>query len=127
MEGKKFSTPLADVEFKNGIFHALHPAIEVTPEMALEHVRIMKQELAEYAPFLMLADISDSDKSVSKEVRDCLNDKELERMGKASALVARSLLTRMAGTLYVKFAGITTPTAFFSNEADALKWLEKYK
>lgn len=127
MEGKKFSTPLADIEIKNGIVYAMHSHAEVTVEHARKHVQLMKENLAPLAPFLMVADINNSTKSISKEVRDCLNDKELERMSKASALIANSLLTRLAGSLYLKFARILTPISFFSNEDEARMWLMQYK
>jgi hypothetical protein len=128
MEGKKFSTPLSDFHIKNGIVYSTFYAGEVTVEKAKAHVRIMKEELKDIAPFLGLVDISKSDKSANnKEVRECLNDPELNEMTTATALVADSILIRMGGNLFIRFTKRDKPISFFANEAAALKWLEQYK
>lgn len=128
MEGKKFATPLADNYVKNGIVYATFLPGEVTVARAQAHVNIVKEELKDMAPFLVLIDISKSDKSANnKEVREILSDQELNEMTIATALVADSVLIRMAGNLFIRFTKRTKPMSFFSNEADAVKWLEQYK
>lgn len=127
MEGLKFKTPLAEFEIKNGIVYSKFVVVSATLERAQEHVRIIKETLAPMAPFLAITDISNSDRNATKEVRDCLNDKEMERLNKATALIANSMLTRMAGNLFIRFSSVAVPVAFFSNEADALKWIEEHR
>jgi hypothetical protein len=127
MEGKKFSTPLADFHVKNGVVHSKMLPVTATLERAQEHVRMIKEELRDMVPFVGLADISLADRSASKAVRDCLNDKEMEKMSSATAILSDSFLTRTVGSLFVRFSKVQTPVVFFSNESEALKWLEQYK
>jgi hypothetical protein len=128
MEGKKFTTPLADNYVKNGIVYATFLPGEVTVARAQAHINIVKEELKDMAPFLVLIDISKSDKSANnKDVREILSDQELNEMTIATALVADSVFIRMAGNLFIRFTKRANPMSFFSNEADAIKWLEQYK
>jgi hypothetical protein len=128
MEGKKFSTPLANVEVKNGIVCSTFLPIEITVEQMQTHVRTMKQELQEMKSFLALIDISQANKSINnKPIREVLNDKELDDMVAAMALVANSIFVRMAGNLFFRFSKRVKPISFFSTEAEALKWLEQYR
>jgi hypothetical protein len=126
MEGKKFSTPLADFYIKNGIVYGTFFGISPTLEQAQEHVRIVKEALKDGAPFLSITDISAA-KSSSKEVRECLSSQDMVSLMKANALIAGSVIGRMMGNLFVRFSKMDKPISFFSNEAAALKWLEQYK
>jgi hypothetical protein len=128
MEGKKFSTPISNFHIKNGIVYSNLFPDEVTIEKAKTHVEIMKRELKGVVPFLGLVDISQAHKSMNtKVIRDALNDKELDEMTTATALVANSFWVKMGGNLFLRFIKMTKPISFFSTEAEALKWLEQYR
>lgn len=127
MEGKKFSSPLADFHIKNGIVYSKMLPVTATLERAQQHVQTIKTELRDMVPFISIVDISQVDKAASKEVRNCLNDKEMENMSAATALLSDSFITRVAGTLFLQFSKAQKPVSFFKTEEDALKWIEKYR
>lgn len=127
MEGKKFSSPLADFHIKNGIVYSKMLPVTATLERAQQHVQTIKTELRDMVPFLGIVDISQADRSASKEVRECLNDKEMENMTAATALLSDSFITRSVGTLFIRFSKTEKPVSFFKTEVDAIKWLEKYR
>lgn len=58
MEGKKFSTPLADFHIKNGIVYGTFFGMSPTLEQAQQHVKILLGELKDNAPFLAITNVS---------------------------------------------------------------------
>ncbi|MCW3085283.1 MAG: hypothetical protein JWP12_2649 [Bacteroidetes bacterium] len=62
----------------------------------------------------------------SKEVREYIAQKEIsDEILLADALVIKGLALKILGNAYLKINKPTRPTALFTNQEDALKWLRK--
>jgi hypothetical protein len=67
------------------------------------------------------------DTSVSTEARYYASTPEANKYTIASAFVVKSIAQKLLGNAYVTFNKPVTPTRIFTDEQDALRWLEIYR
>lgn len=110
-----FSTPMADIHFKDGIVFVSYLPIVPTMEQAVSHIDAIKSHLKDYFPLAVLADVRNS-KTISKEVREYLGKPENTEIIKAGAMLVGSPLTKLIGNLYLQFSKPKFPHKLFSEE-----------
>ena len=68
-------------------------------------------------------------KRISKEARDYFSSEEGSELLSAAALIVDSSLTKMLANFFIRinFKKPLIPIKLFSNEQEAIKWLEQYK
>lgn len=67
------------------------------------------------------------DTSVSTEARYYASTPEANKYTIASAFVVRSIAQKLLGNAYVTFNKPITPTRIFTDENEALKWLNSFR
>lgn len=65
--------------------------------------------------------------SLSQEARAFASTKEAYGAAIAKSIVAKSLSTRLMGNFFIRFNNPPAPTRLFSNEADAIAWLNEMR
>lgn len=98
--------------------------LEITLDVAIDCTKI-RMEVSENTLMPMFTD-GRNIKSIQKEAREFLS-KQGTKLVKAGAFLIQSPFERMIGNVFVKINRPQVPTEFFTNENEALKWLEKYK
>jgi hypothetical protein len=126
MEGKKYTTCIAELDYKNEVLYVTFNSADMTFEQAKSHVADIRREFKDVLPTLSIGNIS-SLKNPSKEARDYFGRPEMIEMVKRNAIVADSVLSKIVGNLYLMFSRPTIPTKMFTDEAAALAWLAQYK
>ena len=123
-----YKTGLADIyTLDNGIQKEVWRTGELTDvAIVQQHMERIHEELKEETDILMLIDSSRTTK-MSKEVRDYLGDYTIEPLPDAVALLVSSGISKVIGTLFLKFKKIPYPMRLFTNENKAIKWLLEYK
>lgn len=76
--------------------------------------------------FLLLF-IAGNDTSVSTDARYYASGQEANQYTIASAFVVKSVAQKLLGNAYVTFNKPITPTRIFTEQDDAVKWLEGFK
>lgn len=66
-------------------------------------------------------------KSISKEARDYLSIQNRETSITAFAIIIESPLSRIIGNFFMGLNKPSVPARLFTNEPDAVKWLEQHK
>jgi hypothetical protein len=67
------------------------------------------------------------DTSVSTEARYYASTPEANKYTIASAFVVKSIAQKLLGNAYVTFNKPVTPTRIFTDEGEAVKWLETFR
>lgn len=121
-----FSTPVAEVTFykEEDYAHKQYRAKHLSRlDDIIAHTEILGQELEEYLPLNILADIRKV-KGTSKEVRDYggKNEAVLQKMKKL-AILLNSGLSKVIGNIFLKFNKPSYETRLFTDEAKAKEWL----
>lgn len=122
-----YKTPLADVfVLDNGIHKEVWNIKELTDlEIVQTHLQITTEESRKRGveTLLILIDATNV-KKISKPVRDFLEQARSEPIPSAIALLLRSALSRIIGTLFLKFnKPVDFPMKLFPNEDKAINWL----
>jgi hypothetical protein len=68
-----------------------------------------------------------ADTSVSTDARYYASTPEANKYTIASAFVVKSIAQKLLGNAYVTFNKPVTPTRIFTDEAEAIKWLEGFR
>jgi len=63
--------------------------------------------------------------SITNEARTYASGKEAYQGAIAKSIVAKSLAIRLIGNFFIKFNKPPAPTKLFSNEKDAIRWLNQ--
>ena len=72
----------------------------------------------------MVVDASPNSQPIKKEQRDVISE-QLNRVVKALAVITRSPLSNMVINLYFNFKPPVYPTKLFTNEEDAMQWVNE--
>jgi hypothetical protein len=83
-------------------------------------------EMGNGRKFLLLFTAGE-DTSVSTEARYYASTPEANKFTIASAFVVKSVAQKLLGNAYVTFNKPVTPTRIFTDEADAIKWLNTFR
>jgi hypothetical protein len=76
---------------------------------------------------LLLLFTAGKDTSVTTEARYYASTPEANKYTIASAFVVKSIAQKLLGNAYVTFNKPVTPTRIFTDEADAVKWLNSFR
>ena len=105
----------------------LYMAIEGNPEMvledAIENMNMIK-ELVPKMPRLLLTDIRNV-KSTSKAYRDYFSQDEQQKEISVLAVLVGSPVSKIMGNLFLSINKPTYPMKLFSEETEAIKWLQE--
>ncbi|HCQ30686.1 MAG TPA: hypothetical protein DIU39_10390 [Flavobacteriales bacterium] len=112
-------------ELPNGIFKVtIKPGVEVDKKDLEESYRILL-DLTGGKPSLFL-EIFPPDSDATLEAREYFADKQRNKIKKAEAFIVKSLAHRLVAKFHLNFYKPEHKIKVFSNEADALKWLETF-
>ena len=109
----------------NGIFFVKVLTDHFCLNMAEECVRL-RMSLTGQNSYPMLSD-SRCVKDFCREAREYLADKKNTRYLNAGAIVVNSRSQRIIGNFFIQINRPNIPSKIFTNEQEALKWLEAYK
>ncbi len=104
--------------------------IEYPPDcnLTLEDVRELNRRHREISmrcrPLLAYAD---SVAAAEHEAQQFASDPDVVEVVSALAIIVKSFFTRAMADIFIKFNKPPYPTRVFTNEADALAWLEEYR
>lgn len=124
---KMVDIPAADIcIYSNGIMH-IHIKVRNTFELSdsMEIVEA-RTKLAQDNKYPVLYSTEHSFVTPSKEVNNYVASEERSKLVIADAFIMKSLPQRLAAKTYLLFKGPARPTKFFSNESDAIEWLESF-
>ena len=109
----------------NGILYCTYKKMD---EVNLEIAKVGAKNRIEYSNNVSYPCLFDIRllKSITKEARDYLADKGNELVA-ASALLVESALIRVIANFFITVNKPKNPTRIFTNENEAIRWLEKYK
>ncbi len=96
-------------------------------ELDVEDIKAMvkaKTELFGLQPHTAII-IPGNYSSISNEARDFASSKEAYEGAIAKTIVAKSLAIRLIGNFFIKYNRPPAPTRLFSNEKDAIRWLNQ--
>lgn len=121
---KPIEIPTAKMWREEGIvFVKFIDKLDMTLEKAQEGVRT-RLKLSGGISYPVLIDMRGI-KSVTREAREYLAD-EGAKLIKAGALIVGSPLNRTLGNIFLWVNKPKVPTRLFTDEKEALKWLEQY-
>jgi hypothetical protein len=110
----------------DGIFHINYAENETYT--IKENREILKRSLEfrgnAQAPILITGGTFTSHDAESREFN---SSEEVMKHCKAVAIVSKSLAGKMIANFFINFNKPGSPTRFFSNQKDAIKWLLKFK
>jgi len=124
---QSYKTPIATVfELGNGIQKEVWDAGEMTDVKAVEeHMRILREHLTGKGTFCILIDSSRNTK-MSKDIRDFLGDYKIQPLPNAVALLIRSRIARVIGSIFLRAKKTPYPMKLFTDEKKATDWLLSY-
>jgi hypothetical protein len=122
MTEKKYTSPIANMQYKEGILYIKYMNANISLAEVKVFVVDLLREFADTLPVRILSDIT-AQKTLKKEVRDYLGSPEVVQHLKASAIVADSALSKIVGNLFLMFSRPNSPTKIFSTESAAEVWL----
>lgn len=119
---------------------ALLTLIEVNPSiikmevkesefLEVDDVRAIREanlKLSHDKPFCVLLDTSKGYFNVSPAANKLLASKEYAEKRMATALIAKSLATRITSNFFIRFNKPPTPTCIFSSVEEAFVWLKTF-
>ncbi|MCB9223924.1 MAG: hypothetical protein R2780_07060 [Crocinitomicaceae bacterium] len=113
-------------EFKNDILYGCYKASYVDLELAKQIVR-WRLEFTNFQPVKLLV-TQKGLKVIKREARMYLNSDEGAQLVIAAALIARNAFEKHLANFFqqITFANPKVPMRIFSNEDEALKWLNKH-
>lgn len=124
---KKVGVPSADIViYSNGIMHIhikVRNTLDISHSMEIVEARTT---LAQGNKYPVLYTTEYSFVTPSKEVNNYVASEERSKLVIADAFVMKSLPQRLAAKTYMMFKGPVRPSRFFSNESDAIEWLETF-
>jgi hypothetical protein len=123
---KKYVTTIADLHYKNEVMYVTFNGAIITLPAAKEFIHVLNTEFAEQLPVQILADIAKL-KTPEKAARDYWATKEAEQVIKSLAILAKSILAKIAGNLFLSINRPSVPTKMFTDEVAALGWLAQIK
>lgn len=126
MTNKNYSTAIAELQYKEGIMYVTFNSAEINLAQAQLFITDMKREFGDLLPLPILADVS-AQRNPKKEGRDYLGSPEATQYFKAIALVANSVLSKIAGNLFLMFSNPNVPTKIFTENTAALAWLKPFQ
>jgi len=89
-------------------------------------IRAANLELSENKSFCVLLDTGKGYFNVSPEGNKLLASKEYSQMRLATAIIAKSFATKLAGNFFIRFNKPSTPTRLFTDETAAVNWLKGF-
>lgn len=124
----ELSTHYGDVYFKNGILYTILKNDRAETVVSLKaHLDEVMEKYKSRLPAAGII-IAENGQKSNKEARDYAASEAMKQYYTAIAFVLKKGgLTRIAGNLFLKFSKPTYPTRLFSNEENAVEWLEPYK
>lgn len=121
---KTIEIPIAKMWRQEGIIYVKFiDKLDMSLENAQSGVKA-RVKLSEGMSYPVLIDMRGI-KSVTKEAREYLAD-EGAKLIKAGALIVGSPLNRTLGNIFLWVNKPKVPTRLFTDEEEALKWLEQY-
>lgn len=112
---KRLGSNLVEIKFNKGF------------EGELEDAKLIVSNLKKFCvngnPILLLA-VYAEDNSFSKEARNFVASKEVNKVVKAEALVINSMALRIMGNFYLKVNKPARESKLFNNRELALEWLK---
>jgi len=119
---------------------SLHTLIEINPPIIkmevgeneflevedIKAVRKANLELSDGKPFCVLLDTGKGYFNTSPDAFKLLASEEYTEKRMGTAIIAKSLATKIAGNFFIRFNKPPTPTRLFSSEKEAMKWLRTF-
>jgi hypothetical protein len=121
---EKVITPLATMQYIDGILHVDFLPKDASLEDAKEYQAIQQAHFSQYYPILSVTDASKM-KQVSKATRDYFASPEIAATIKAVAVITGSGAAKFAGNLFLQFSKPKFPTKLFTDFDKAVEWLEQ--
>lgn len=121
------SIDIADISIGSDGIMRIHIKIKNNFEIE-DSIKIVeaRTKLAEGKAYPILYTTEHSFITPSNEVKKYVSSPERSKLVTADAFIIKSLPQRLAAKIYYKFMSPIRPTAFFSNEEDAIAWLKQY-
>lgn len=119
-------TDIYDLWLKNGIIYGSYSKGTVVDLQISKQVLRDRNVLSKGKAYPILGYASNV-KYWTKEAKEFHSSEEYARLVKAVALIFPSGIVSVLYNFYVRFYKSKFPIRSFSNEQEALKWLEKYK
>jgi len=104
------------ITLKDGVF------IEVEDVLEIKKINLDLTKGKEYALVFETGNYT----SVSKEAREIMTAKSVEKGRLATAFIINSLSQRMLGNFYIQMNKPKVPAKLFTKKEEALKWVKKY-
>lgn len=125
MNKTPFTTPFVSFEIKNDILYVIYlPGAVITIDVAKGIVK-QRMEYTGGRPYLMLI-TGEGLRAINKEARDYLSKEGTEGV-LAGALLVNSVYTEFFGNFFLRITQPKIPAKLFTNEKEALQWLEQFK
>ncbi|MEX1190999.1 MAG: hypothetical protein WED10_06645 [Brumimicrobium sp.] len=123
----KTTVPAADICICSDGIMRIHIKVKNTFEIS-DSMQIVeaRTKLAKGNKYPVLYTTESSFVTPSKEVSNYVASEGRSELVVADAFVVKSIPQRLAAKTYYLFKKPVRPTAFFSNEKEALKWLNKF-
>lgn len=125
---RELNTPYANYKIIDGILHFTYmPGIRVTKEIAQKIV----EDRVKFIEGQVYPSLGKDDgiKGADKDARDYLSTQEAIQGVSAAAFLAKSEFFKFLVNFFIKVNVISQkiPVKVFTDESDALKWLEQFK
>lgn len=127
---KQLSNQYVELEYKSGIVIARYKSnLNINLEVARNLIKARK-EVSDYNECKLYIDARNI-KSISKEAREYVASKEGEEYLKATAILTNSNFVRILSNFLIRIdlrnSNSKLPIKLFSDEQDALNWLQNFK
>jgi hypothetical protein len=93
----------------------------------IEKVHKINLELSNGKPFCILLDTSAGYFNISPQANELLASPAYALKRIATAIIVKTLATRLMGNFFIRFNKPPTPTRLFKTEEEAMTWLLRYK
>lgn len=108
------------------LFFKYAPKLEMTIDVAKAIVQ-SRLDYCQGVPSYMVIDATNI-KSATKEARDYMNSSEGGLKGVlGGAFLSNNVMATLAINLFIKVSNLPVPAKFFTNKAEAIKWLRKIR
>ncbi|MGZ3861952.1 MAG: DUF7793 family protein [Bacteroidia bacterium] len=127
-EGKFIQLKKARLTFINSIPPIIKMEAEPSEFLEIEDVKLIRAanlELSGNMPFCVLLDTSKGYFNISHDANKLLASKEYSAMRIGTAILAKSVATRLAGNFFITVNKPATPTKLFSTHNEAIAWLRQ--
>lgn len=120
-----FKNQHMEIRIENGVLFVTHYAKVLTVDIVRVGVEV-RLEMSKGVSYPMLSDIRNVT-WIGKDVRDYLARPENTVLLVAGAMIVKNVFQEVAGNLFIYINRPEVPAKLFTNEEEALKWLESFR